>query len=412
MRYFFFIWCSFFCLEKNQAQNFGLQLPVGTQSIEFPFEFHNNYIVVEVMFQRIYPAHFIFDTGAEHTILCKKDLSQLLGLKYEREFKIIGADFKKELKAYLTRGVFLQIKDSPLEAKQDILVLDEDYYRLDQSAGVAIHGIIGADLFQRYVVRIDYMSQKIRLTTAARFSPPRQHDAFDLEIIRGKPYLNSKIKTQPNDSLTKVKLLLDTGAGLALMFFSNTHPALTPPPGSAKGVLGMGLGGDIEGNIGRIDNLILNENIAFKSIICDFQETDVFSDSLYLSNRNGIIGAQILSRFDLIIDYVNQKLYLRPNRTYKQKILEDRSGLILLAQGTNFNHFYVNGIVLGSPAHWAGIQRGDIVVNINRFPTSLLSMTNISKRLSGATGKRVSITILRNGQKIKKSFLLKDLYTK
>ncbi len=109
-RFFLLLLCFF--LSKNvQSQSLGFETQRKGERIDIPFEFENNFIVVTILFQNLFPLKFIFDTGAEHTILCKKDFTEIMNIRYDKEFKILGADMKTELKAYLARGISLKVNN-------------------------------------------------------------------------------------------------------------------------------------------------------------------------------------------------------------------------------------------------------------------------------------------------------------
>lgn len=392
------------------GQTFGFQFRGGT-SIDIPFEYHNNLIVVDVVLGKRLPLKFIFDTGAEHSIICKREIASLADLRFEREFEILGADLKRTLKAFLVKGVRLELVNTLGFAEQDMLVLDEDYYRLDECTGQPIHGIIGADLFNRYVVKIDYVRKRIKLIESASFVPPKDVFPLDLEISKGKPYFKPLLSLRPNEAFP-TKLLIDTGAGLSLLLFNNTHPSLKPPENSLRGTLAMGLGGNVEGFIGKINHLELSESLGFSNLVCDFQDITNLLDSTVSNQRNGIFGEKLLSRFDVTLDYIRGKVYLKPNRWYKKPLEEDKSGLMLMAHGVKLNDFYINDIVPGSPASWADIRQGDIILSINRVPAGFYTIDDINKIFSGKEGKLIKIKILRNGKKYNKRFYLRSLFTK
>ncbi|MEN9415281.1 MAG: hypothetical protein RLZ62_1585, partial [Bacteroidota bacterium] len=100
----------FLCLLLSPAEGTsqsGFRLPPDVRQTVWPFEYVNNFIVVTVTLNGTIPLKMIFDTGAEHTVLCRRELSDLLGIRYEREFRLLGADMKTELIAYLARNVRL-----------------------------------------------------------------------------------------------------------------------------------------------------------------------------------------------------------------------------------------------------------------------------------------------------------------
>jgi hypothetical protein len=115
--------------EGLEAQN-GFYLTGNKKQVDIPFEYTNDFIILTVEVNQSLPLKFIFDSGAEHSILCKRDLADLLHLDFEREFRVMGSDLKTELVAYLARRVHFEINEKAVSVKEDILVLEEDYFDL------------------------------------------------------------------------------------------------------------------------------------------------------------------------------------------------------------------------------------------------------------------------------------------
>jgi hypothetical protein len=145
-----------------------LDIARGRESVELPFEYVNDFIILTVYFNEILPLKFIFDTGAEYTLITKKEITDLLQVDYRKKYPLLGADLTTELYAYLATGVRLRIADFAA-INRSILVLEEDYFKFEEYAGINIQGIIGSDLFRRFVVKIDYRKQKITLTDPSKF---------------------------------------------------------------------------------------------------------------------------------------------------------------------------------------------------------------------------------------------------
>jgi hypothetical protein len=384
----------------------GYEILKDVKKIEIPFEYKNNLLVVNVTFNRIFPLKFIFDTGAEHTILSRREFADLLGIPFEREFKIIGSDMKTELTAYLVRGIHLRLSDM-IVPYHSLLVLQDDYFRFEEMAGLEVHGILGADVFRGLIVKIDYQRNIITLTKSKGFTAPdNNYLAVPIDIYRNKPYIETVVRIQQDTSIP-VRLLLDTGAMLSLMLNTDTHPDLKLPPQVIKGKVGAGLGGIIEGYLGRVTSLDLG-SLACNQIITNFQELAEGVDTTALLGRNGVIGNQILSRFNIIIDYPREMLYLRPNKNFKKAFEYDKSGLVVIAADIHLNKFIVNGVIPGSPAEIAGILPGDEIRRINWAAASMLSLTSIQNTFSGKEGKQITVVVKRNGKKIKTTFHLRS----
>lgn len=386
----------------------GFFIKDGQKRVDIPFEYTNNFIILTLRFNGFLPLKFIFDTGAEHTILSKREISDMMNVKYEREFRVLGSDMKTELVAYLARQIRFDIPDKAFAPREDILVLQEDYFRFEEYAGVNIHGILSANAFSKYVIRIDYDRRMITLFDRESYKL-RDHGfvPIPVEIFRNKIYLTTNLHIQ-RDSVLPVKLLLDTGAGLPLLLFSNTHPLLHPPANAISTNIGMGLGGYLEGFTGRVFKLDLAD-FSENSIVTYFQTLDSTLNLDYLHGRNGLVGNTLLGRFFIIIDYQKATVWLKPARHFKREFVYDRSGLSIIATGSGFNKLVVQGVLPGSPAAEADIRRGDEVVRVGLVPSSFLSLTDIQRILQKKPGKKIKIVVKRDGKRLKKRIVLRDL---
>ncbi len=391
-----------------QAQS-GFSLPKGTRQVEIPFEYINNFIILNIAFNGPLPLKFIFDTGAEHTILSKREISDFLQVHYDREFRVKGSDLKTELVAYLARNINLQIQGKGIVApNEDILVLKEDYFRFEEYAGLEVHGILAGRVFSRYLLKINYQRKVITLYERGSYKMHEQgFEPLSLEMFRNKLYLNIRAQLRP-DSSAPVKLLLDTGAGMPLMLFTNTHPLIQPSANAIPTNIGMGLGGYLEGFVGRTPGLMLGK-FTQKNILTYFQTVDTTQDLSYLNGRNGLIGNAILNRFQMVIDYQGATLWLKPTKHYQSEFVYDRSGLSIIASGIRLNRFSVLNVLPGSPAAEAGIHAGDRIMRIGWLSANLRTLEDLQRMLQKKAGKEVKVVIKRDGKVMTKRFVLRDL---
>lgn len=398
----------FLALAVPARPQIGFSIVDGGRQIDIPFEYTNDFIILTVNFNGFLPLKFIFDTGAEHTILTKREVSDIFRIQYEREFRVTGSDLKTTLVAYLARNIRFDIPNKIYATAEDILVLQEDYFRFEEYAGVQVHGIMSAMLFSKYVVKINYDRHVLTLYDRETFKMRESgYKAVPIELYRNKIYLNTTLDVLP-DSVARVKLLIDTGAGLPLLLFHNTHPLLAPPENSISSNIGMGLGGYIEGFTGRIHGVQLGE-FDRQGIITYFQELDTTQKLDYLNDRNGLIGNTLLSRFNVVLDYQNALLWLKPGRAFDEKFVYDRSGLSLIASGERFNDFVVQNIIPNSPAEDADIRRGDQIVRVRWLPANFYSLADIQRILQKKPGKKIKLVIKRDGEKLRKTIVLRDL---
>ncbi len=376
--------------------------------IEIPFDLENDFVVIPVLLNNVAPLRFIIDTGAENTVVLDKTVTDVLNVNYQRTFKVRGADVDSELTAYLATGVNLRLADRLLARNRSVLVLEENYFNFERITGTTIHGIIGADFLMRFVVEFDFRRQIMILHDPSEFRRKRSFVEVPSVFIRNRPYLNIPVGVL-RDSGTVRRLLVDTGAGLSLLmhtFPANDHHDL--PVQTIPAYIASGLGGTMSGSVGR-SRVVMLGNRQLSNVVTYFQEIDT-AGMEFLNEREGIIGTRILKRYVVVIDYVSRKVYLKAQgRRWKKKFTYDRSGISLLAGGTNLHKYSISSIVPGSPADRAGVEVRDRLRAINGISTSLLSLETIIRKLEGKAGKKVRVRIFRAGRLMEYTFVLEDL---
>ncbi|MDZ4708791.1 MAG: aspartyl protease family protein [Saprospiraceae bacterium] len=381
------------------------------KQVDIPFQFQNNFILIKAVFNKTFPLNFIFDTGAEHTLLFKKEYSDILGLKYDRKIKLIGADQTEEMYALIIRGVPFALSPT-VSYSQDILVLEHDFFQLHEITGLYVDGIISSSFFKTYVTHIDYKKRLISFIqpNAFRYNT-RKYTKVPMEVNNGKVYVNGFVTIQ--NKRIPVKLLVDTGAGLPLLLYSDAHPDFAPPSKTIPGRLGKGLGGYLEGHIGKITEFQL-ETFKFPNILTSFQSLDSAKmvESIETSNRterHGLLGNQLLSRFDIYLDYQKSMMYLSPIKDLEKEFLMDRSGMEILATGHDLKQFFVNSVIPTSPAELAGLKKGDILKKVGGINTNLLTLDQIVNVFGKKPERKVRVVYLRDGTEYKTILTLKSL---
>lgn len=398
--------------QQLKAQVMGLEMLDGKDHLEIDFDYAQGFIILNIKFNNTLPLKFILDTGAEHIILFRKEITDILGLEYEKKINLIGSDLNREVYAYICRNVPIALENTP-SLIRDIIVLEEDFLHLEELTGENIQGIIGSRMFRGLVMQLDYKKTKLHLYNAMNYPGPPDDDykEVDITIQKHKPYINSTIINETGDSI-QLSLLIDTGAALPFLIFLDTHPSLKIPDHYVKGNLGKGLGGDIEGYLSKVRKLQFTPHFEFKNIITSFQHIDTTIDPKIYLSRNGLLGNPILSRFDIILNLVNSKMYLKAHKNYNKEFKYDKSGMVIYAFGPELNNYYVKDVIEKSPAWNAGIRKGDMIKKIGIWPANFFSLGHILKKMKGRDGKKINVTMERNSVKYKTSFVLIDFLSK
>ncbi|MCC5930025.1 MAG: aspartyl protease family protein [Cyclobacteriaceae bacterium] len=393
-----------FCLVLHplQAQFFGYEFKDGKTKVSFPIEIHNHLVIIPVTLEGLVQLNFILDTGVRSTILFERSITDVLGIPYNRTISISGVGQMRQVEALVAYGVSLEIPGIRGYG-QSMLVLAEDYLQLRNYLGVEVHGVIGYDLFSRFVIRIDYARKMVTFYHPRLFQPPRRFERIDLDISDTKPY--AILPFQFRDSVEfDARFLVDTGASHALLVHSEFDERIMIPERNIASKLGRGLSGDVEGYMARVKGIDI-AGYHIEDIVAAFPEAGYYGDSVNIL-RHGVLGGEMLSRFTVIIDYYRKRMYMKKNYSFRRPFEYNMSGLEFMAQGKDLNKFEVKSVRKGSPGYQAGIQEGDIVVMLNGLDASRLSMSHIFSLMNSRDGRKIRMTIRRKGQVIKKRFVL------
>lgn len=398
-------------LAAQIDDNLDLEILSKDGNIVIPFALENNFVVVNVYLNNTLPLRFIVDTGAEHSIILDKGLTDYLGVNYQRKFDISGADMDSVLTAYLATDVNFRIANSLIAKKRTILVLQENYFHLERVTGTNIHGIIGGDFLGRFITEIDYRNQTLTLHDPGGFKLKRRFQRIESDFNRNRAFLHLPISVD-GFTTNKRRLLLDTGASLFVLLYTAENDSTDLPQRVIPTRIASGLGGDLLGNVGRSKSVTVGDQ-PFGDVITYFQNLPLSRIELAKRNgyqeRDGLVGNSLLKRFKLIVDYVNKAVYLKPYSNWKKPVKFDRSGLQIAVGGQDLNRFLVTDVIPGSPAAEAGLKRRDLIKVINGTPASFLSLESIFKKLEGKVGRRIKITVKRADGLHRFEFRLRDL---
>lgn len=381
--------------------NLGFKLPKGKKRVKIPFELYNNLIVVPVVLNETLPLNFIVDTGVRTAILTEKVLTDILNISYTRKINVYGAGGEKVVEALIAPNVSIELPGITSEG-HSLLVLEEDYLQLKNFLGTDVHGILGYELFSRFIVHIDYSLKIITLTYPEYYKPKKKYTRIPITIEDTKPYIEGSIVLS-GDSIP-VRLMVDTGASHSLMIESTSSERISVPEKKLYRNLGRGLGGSIYGNIARVHHLSL-DGYEFEEVIGTFPDPASYSDSLR-HMRNGTIGGGITHRFNITFDFGNGFIYLKKNRFYKKSFEYNLTGIVVKASGRDFTDFEVSEVTENSVGEKAGIQRGDKILRINNLNASDLKLETIYSVFNSRPNRKISITIKREDKIIVKRFRL------
>lgn len=274
-----------------------------------------------------------------------------------------------------------------------------NYDILSAVYGERIDGIIGYSVLSRYTFWINYDSLKINIYSNGRLKYPRGGWLYE-PVLRTLPVQTARIR---DEVTTNSRFLFDIGAGLCLMLnkdfiedsnFLGKKRILYPK--EAEGV-----GGKIDMHMTVIKEVRIGP-YRFRNVpVFVFNDTFNITSYPYL---NGIMGNDILRRFNVILNYAKKEFYFMPNSHYQDGFDYAYSGVEL---------YYIDGKIIigdvatGSPAALAGLHEGDELISINNI---LGQNMQLFKSALQAQGEKIRMIVNRDGDLMEFNFRIKSIF--
>ncbi len=392
---------QFFPGMMVRGQQFSFSGKRKSQSISFDLE--RNLIIVPLYINDKGPYNFILDTGVGPMIITDSAILKDLNLQKLRQIKISGLGKGLDLDALLSNQINARIGKASI-SNIPTAILKDDVLALSSYVGTRIYGLLGYYFFKSFVIEINYTGRRLKF----RSPGTEKHikgEPIPIEILNGKPYTTIQIQA-PDQQNLPLKVVIDNGASHAISLETLNNQPFPVPPHAIPANLGVGLGGPISGNIGRIASLNIG-NFKLENVISAYPIYDDVALKTLLSNRNGNLGAEILSRFNITFDYANDLMYLKRNDNYKRAFNHDMSGIEIYAEGQPTKRYIVGRIESGSPASEAEMLVGDEILSINFVNATALDLNDLTRYLRAEHGKTLFLSINRGGDLLIKTIKLK-----
>jgi hypothetical protein len=273
-----------------------------------------------------------------------------------------------------------------------------DYDILTSVYGEKVDGIIGYSFFSRYIVQINYDSMRVSVWSQGNFRYPKGGYMIR-PVIASLPIIGAQVRDAQK---IFARFYFDTGAGLCSLlstdFVSDSN--LLDTRKKAYYTSAQGLGGKATMRLTTIKDLRLGP-YRFRNV-----PTYVFDDQYNVTsypNLGGLVGNDILRRFNVTLNYDRRVIYLLPNSHYRDQFDYSYTGLGLYWMEGEVR---VGDVMKGSPAEKAGFKEDDIVISVgNNFSNNIQAY----KMLLQNTGDKLKIIVNRGGELVQLSIQVKSI---
>jgi Aspartyl protease/PDZ domain len=382
MRKFYFIILFLFVLANLHAQEL-LPQKEAKFITRFPFkQFSGGVMVLQAQFENIPDSlNFILDTGSGGISLDSSTCAEFNIALKPSDTTITGIGGIRKVAFAFDKSLTLP------GLKIDHLNFHVNNYDVLSSVyGEKVDGIIGYSFFSRYIVKINFDSSMIEVYSPGKIDYPKGgtmlHPAFTNLPIQ---WLNIKDKKSLG-----FNFYLDTGAGLCLLMsekFANDssilHRRRRPVITQAEG-----MGGKLQMRLTIIKEVKIGP-YKFKSV-----PTYLYKDNYNVTSypfTGGLLGNDLLRRFNLVFNYPNREIHLLPNRHFNEDFDYAYTGLgIYYVEGK----IIVEDVIAGSPADKANFKVNDQLIAVNK---NFSQNMQLYKALLQKPYESVKVLIKRDG---------------
>lgn len=286
---------SLFSMPGTVGNDFAF--PGGADSIVIRFQLEGNHIYLPVKINGRDQFRFLLDSGAGGIVISQKAADQI-GLQRLGDLPARGLGGFGSFG--LTQIDSLNISTLSLYIKNVMIS------NLEVGRGAnkwSIDGILGYDFFARFPIAINFDRGELTI-----YKPPKTRSGgdghkIDVEIFSQLPIASVKLDRFP------VRVAIDLGSQAALVIQPSArfHREISQIIDSASQLYSIGgVGGVSRLRGGRMSSLSLGDETIDSPLVLLSED---FSSAPLPTYIEGLIGMEILKRFNLYIDYPAREIY-------------------------------------------------------------------------------------------------------
>lgn len=276
----------------------------------FTFKLINNKVIVPVSIGNSRTFDLILDSGFgfDGMILFKSQLADSISLHNRIIVQIPGAGDGPPSNGIMSDS--MTFKSGNCEFKnQRVIILQNEMFK-----GSVIDGVIGYSYFGSHKVEVDYDNKIITLHDFEDAIDEKEWESVPLTFdANNKPHLNIYVQIKDEEPVL-LDVYIDYAASLSLELTVKDGMKFILPDKYEADYGGYGLSGEVKGKTARISKYKIGK-YEFRDVTATFFEGNSRSKDKY---ADGVISNDALRRFNLVFDYRNKKLLLKPNESFNE----------------------------------------------------------------------------------------------
>jgi hypothetical protein len=308
---FVFLIICWMTITSIQAQDKGDTTILNhTTTHIIPFEFFNNKTLLSVKIGNAPSLKLILDSGMgwDGLLIYNPDVRESLQLVNPQKAEIGGAGGGSTRTTLFSDSMSFSIGDIEFK-NQRVVVLQSDQFK-----GFPSDGVVGYSLLGHYTLEVNHDKEILILHDPEKFSPDGSWVEIPITFKENNiPWVQADIVIGSEKPVT-LACYIDYASSEAIELLLKPGQKFRLPDDTREVQLGRGISGDIYGKQGKIAKVILGP-FEINNVLAAFTPAEIRSKQ---KGADGVIAGNLLRRFNLIFDYMNKKLYLKPSPHFRE----------------------------------------------------------------------------------------------
>ena len=339
-------------------------------------------------------ARLVFDTGSPYTCIDSTFVADS-NLQYNRivEGRMGGAGNNQETIRVILNELTYTV--SGQEYVSDISPI----IQLKSIVGDYADGILGIDNMGEKVITIDYLGEQMAFED--RLGNTEGYTSIPIRYSNNRIYVPLTVNIAEGKTIEGEGLMdLGSGGSVELTSLVAEEYALKDITPQIRYFTAVGgIGGESSGSYFRAKNASVG-GFTLNDIVMGFSGNT--GGALASKEYIGIVGNEFWERFDMIIDLPGERLFLKPNTTFKDLFNSPVVGFSYIDRSRTLGCWIVNSLAEESNAEKAGLRSGDHIVAINGRDVKGISLEERKNFFDGMT--EITLTIQRDTGTVEISF--------
>ena len=314
-------------MKRNNKKRYGIQLwgktslaillcyspQLQAQVARFPIEFNGKHIFIRAGAGKSDSLRFVFDSGASNMSI-DSAAAEHAGISRENAERVYAGGHGGAQFYLMAKNQTFRLGGVKLENVNPLLV---DFSRMTRATGMKLDGLIGYELLNTYVTGIDFERKEMSLYNNIKEADTSGYTGIPFEFNKGVLIPRFPVTiTLPDGEQFTGRVMFDSGGFFTLLVsigYNKFHGLSQKLPNRTLRKM-QGLNATNTEERAAIKGMRFNGfELGEMPIDLTINDKAEASDG-YL----GMIGIEIIQKFNIILDYADKKIYLKPNSGYQK----------------------------------------------------------------------------------------------